>query len=181
MGLNKSLNELKVQFDREVRDAKRVYVSDSYIYIDIEANNVIIHPNTPPAGEGVFIRDFKNPAKIIGKTCSLESNFPISLYLRNWDTGNPNHLNKGLAQWTSHSFDLLPAIRNTDDPEHPDLFIDDARPATIHAIYLNENSSSEELRRVDLFGIQVSSGSKLTAALPSNIILEISNLVLHKI
>ncbi|CAG8756071.1 3611_t:CDS:2, partial [Gigaspora rosea] len=120
---NKSLNELKVQFDREVRDAKRVYVSDSYIYIDIEANNVIIHPNTPPGLNTqpfetlkiqqkssekhvrlVFMHVAKkdlrySPATYIitARSCYFkESNFPISLYLRNWDTGNPNHLNKGL-------------------------------------------------------------------------------------
>ncbi|CAG8835154.1 15594_t:CDS:2, partial [Gigaspora margarita] len=148
--VNKSLNELKVQFDQDVRDAN---VSDSYIYIDMKVNNVIIHPNSPPVfvSEGVFIRDEKVSYQLNEKTCLLgfyahskkrapghtptkyiitarklkklgimESNYTI-LY---------NFL---VTQMTSFTLDISLAIRNSDDPRYPELFITNARPAIIHS------------------------------------------------
>ncbi|KAF0498178.1 hypothetical protein F8M41_020573 [Gigaspora margarita] len=259
--VNKSLNELKVQFDQDVRDAN---VSESYIYIYLEVNNVILHPNSPPdlntqpfgprkhasmrprqqrirtrvlAGEGVFIRDKEIKYQYIRKVCSLsffacsrkrapmhsptnyiitarscnlkDSKLSNDLYLRNW----------GIVNLSSRELRSL---------GYPELFITDARPATIHsgyichagfgthvtsgnikaltAFYLNkENSSSEgliitdmntriediggtiffyksqDLRYVDLCGIQVTSGPNIAAVLPSNIILEHADLILHKL
>ncbi|KAF0365689.1 hypothetical protein F8M41_013711 [Gigaspora margarita] len=244
--VNKSLNELKVQFDQDVRDAN---ISDSYIYIDVEVNNVIIRPNSPsglnmqPFGPKEHasmrprqqrIRTSKKrapghiPTKYIitTRSCNFkDSKHSNSLYLINWGTFNllikelkilgimePNY---------TIPYDFL-VIRITK------LFITDARPAIIHgghichfgfgthvtcgnikaltAIYLNKDNSSSkdliitdmntrnedigstvffykspELHYVDLCGIQVTLGPNIAAVLPSNIILEIANLVLHKL
>ncbi|CAG8746359.1 12093_t:CDS:2 [Gigaspora margarita] len=233
--LIKSLDELKVQFDRIIRDSKRFNITDNYIYIDIETNNVILRPNLPPglntqpfsprkhvpmrprqvkpkvlAGEGVFNRDTRIKNDVVGKTCSIgfyargkkrdrrsnatsyiitarscyfkDSNLANSLVLRNWNTFPPVSKFKSIsvieppnytmlydfvvARWTSTAFDVSPSIRNTDDPGYSELFIIDARPATIvgghichsgfgthvtcgnmkslTAIYLNEDGSSSE-------------------------------------
>ncbi|KAF0488026.1 hypothetical protein F8M41_022449 [Gigaspora margarita] len=234
--VDRSLGELKVQFDQDVGDAKRRNVTNSYIYIDVETNNVILRPNLPPGlntqpfgprkhvpmrprqvrprvlgGEGIFNRDLRHRGEVVGKTCSLgffargkkrnpnnnppsyiitargcyikDSGFRNFLYIINWGANIPIERElKSLgiieppnytipydfiiARWTSHSFDILPAIRNTDDPRDSELFITDARPATIigghichsgfkthvtcgnikalTAIYLNEDGSSSE-------------------------------------
>ncbi|KAF0392153.1 S1 family peptidase [Gigaspora margarita] len=209
--VDRSLGELKVQFDQDVGDAKRRNVTNSYIYIDVETNNVILRPNLPPglntqpfgprkhvpmrprqvkpkvlAGDGVFNRDNRKKNEVVGKTCSIgfyargkkrdqrrndtnyiitarscyfkDSNLANNLYLRNWDTFTPHD--------GSNSFDVLPAIRNTDNPRYPNLYITDAKPAIIvgghichsgfgthvtcgnikalTAIYLNEDGSSSE-------------------------------------
>ncbi|CAG8523409.1 1545_t:CDS:2, partial [Gigaspora margarita] len=267
--VNKSLNELKVQFDQDVRDAN---IFDSYIYIDLEVNNVILHSNSPPdlntqpfgprkhasmrpqqqrirtrvlADEGIFIKDKEIKYQYIRKVCSLgffarsrkrppmhsptnyiitarscnlkDSNLSNDLYLRNWSIVNPSSREPRSL-----------AIRNTDDPGYPELFITDARPATIHsshiyhagfgthvtcgnikaltAFYLNKENSfsegliitdmnthnediggtvffykSQNLRYVDLCGIQVTSGPNIAAVLSSNIILEHADLILHKL
>ncbi|KAF0488027.1 hypothetical protein F8M41_022450 [Gigaspora margarita] len=268
--VNRSLDELKVQFVVTIRDAKRFGMSDHYIYIDIEVNDVITRPNLPPGpntqpfgprkhvpirprqvnpkvlgGAGIFNRNMKHKGIVIRKTCSIgfyahgknsrpennppsyiittrscyikDSNLSNYLYIRNWGANSSQVKDlKGIG------------IRNTDDPSDSELFITDARPATIigghichsgfgthvtcgnikalTAIYLNEDGSSSkgliitdmntryediggtvffyklpELRYVDLFGILVILGSNLAAALPSNIILENTDLVLYKL
>ncbi|CAG8857073.1 10355_t:CDS:1, partial [Gigaspora margarita] len=85
---------------------------------------------------------------ITARSCYFkDSNLANNLYLRNWDTFTPINKLKSIsvieppnytipydfitARWTSYSFDVLPAIRNTDNPRYPDLFITDAKPATI--------------------------------------------------
>ncbi|CAG8845659.1 1421_t:CDS:1, partial [Gigaspora margarita] len=215
--------------------AKRRNVTNSYIYIDVETNNVIHRPNLLPglntqpfgprkhvpmrprqvkpevlAGDGVLNRDNRKQIEVVGKTCSIgfyargkkrhirghdpyyiitarscyfnDPNLVNKLSLRSWGTfpkvkdlksigaiDPPNYTipyDFITARWTSYSFEASPGIRNTDNPRYPNLYITDAKPATIvgghichsgfgthvtcgnikalTAIYLNEDGSSSE-------------------------------------